>query len=217
MKFFTAIVIVSIVWGCAATQKLNVAEVCGVYQYSNGFCSSRVKLKDDLTFQYTWDDLMSGKGDGKWRIVGKSIVLNSAIQPPHNFSNFSHPIRLERGEGDSLRIKVVDEAGEPLPTAICIIAGADSQTVTGGTTGLNGTLTLPALDTCMLTIRFLGFNLVAFKLEPNIRYAEFRMMPEASYIRYFTNEVWRFRKNRLYSPQILPDGNTRKRYYEKVN
>lgn len=178
--------------------------------YGNG---STMHLRADHTFEFKWfEGLNAGTTLGTWERKTDKIILNSRMQSreePHEFEI----IQLERGEGDSLVIQLIDTEEETIPFANCMLM-RDSL-LAGQSTNLDGKAVLPRLDADSLIISYLGYKTIRCKYEPSVSSYVFKMQASNYYYQYFTDAVWEFKKGRLYDPSIKKTKHQKQNYYSR--
>lgn len=170
-------------------------------------------LRPDHTFEFKWfEGLNAGTTLGTWAQEGDNIILNSRMQSseePHDFEI----IQLERGEGDSLVIHLIDTEQETIPLANCMLKR--DSVLAGASTNLNGRAVLPRLDGDSLIISYLGYKSIRCKYDPSVASYVFKLQASNYYYQYFTDAVWEFKKGRLYDPSIKKTKNQKQNYYSR--
>lgn len=115
---------------------------------------------------------------------------------------------------DSLQIKLVGKENESIPFATCVLK-RDTTTFIGAITGLDGETFLPAVRADSLIISALTYMTIRCKYDSSVSSYVLRMEEGDDYYRYFTDEKWTFKKNRLLAPSTKSDKQVNVRCYER--
>lgn len=194
---------------CGSGRHLTTEALVGTYEEENNFygVNSSIVLNGDSTFLYKWVvGLEWGETKGLWQIEGKKLIFNSEGQPIKDRPKYKVVKRLTY-PSDSLKIKVMEPDSSPIWLAVCVLK-KDSSFVAGAETDSLGIAHLPFVEADSLLIRYIGHEDVLHALESGVTYYEFIMKPTPPWYIYFTDEVWKVKKEKLYKPM-------RYEYYKK--
>ncbi len=191
-------------------------EVAGRYNWGGIYgVSSTMLLKEDSTFTFNWQaGLMWGETVGSWNIKRNKITLHSNQQPRNN-TGIREPIMTKSTPSDHIEIEVIDQDSISLVlVGVALKRGNDKLWV--GKADFNGKVVLPNIQADSIYITFPGFENITYPIKDTaISYYKFQMEMDDLGFRYFTQEKWKYRPNRLYDPTVYRDKNTKPHYHVK--
>jgi hypothetical protein len=142
----------------------------GVMETASGF-----KLNEDSTFQFFFMyGAMDRAGEGTWSVQGDSVIFNSRKKPLHDYAL----VKSERGEADSIVIRMTDANEMMSHYLYCIIKGGGIEQQAAFEN--DGTVRFAAqpLDTITLLFEFAPEKISMFNISPkDHHYFEFRSEP----------------------------------------
>jgi hypothetical protein len=142
----------------------------GVMETASGF-----KLNEDSTFQFFFMyGAMDRMGEGKWSVSGDSIIFNSRKKPVHDYAL----VKSERGEADSIVIRMAD-ANEMLSRYLfCIIKGGGIEQEAAFESDGTVRFSPQPLDSITLLFEFAPEKISTFNItSKDHHYFEFRSEP----------------------------------------
>ncbi len=189
---------------CSSNRILTTSEIVGSYYMGDHFeINKHIKFFEDSTFEYHWQmGLLFGETIGRWKLDGEKIILNSNKQPLEKGAKKYEVSRLERETSDSLRVGVFYMNNEPIPFAN-IVLKLDSMPISGKVSTKDGTVAFAKQDVDEVLISTFYFDLISQTLDSTVSFIEFKLYEAPDeYYQYFTNEVWNYKRGRLYAPSI---------------
>ncbi len=200
---------------CSVNKNLTHEQLFGKYRRNPIYgVSNSIELKSDLTFIYDWQaGLMNGRTYGKWEVNGNRIVLNSEQKPPeYNYE----VLKINSLNSDTLTIKIYNAEGMEMPFANCLLK-VGATTLINASSDSTGEMNFPRINTAdSLIIKYLGYKTIRYHIENSEFDYIFHMKDEITNIRYFSNETWIFKRDRLYDPLFKWHFYDRKNYYIKI-
>lgn len=188
----------------------------GEYQWLGTYgIRSTLEIKADNSFEYYWQvGLVWGKTFGTWKIEGRKIILNSERQQEIETAVSYEVIRKISNLADSISIKIECQDNRPLPFACCVFK-TDTITLIKTFTNLQGEAKLPILEADSLIVTYPGYKTILHQIDNSITCYEFKMKDCNTY-KYFTNEIWIYRKDKLYSSKINSSKYFNKSFFERI-
>jgi len=202
---------------CYTTKIISEEDVIGQYQLEDTFgYGPIITLQKDNSFEFYGAHSLSGVTKGRWELDGTKVILNSEHQPFYNNGEKFEILELDSSFSDSLVFQFVDEENHPLPFARCKLK-INSTVVAETETDLNGLAKFPIIKADSLIGELIGLYPIRYKLDKSATSMKFIMSfdREALGYRYFTDEVYFFKKERLYNPLIKRNKYIRKPYYQR--
>ncbi|MDA7501866.1 carboxypeptidase-like regulatory domain-containing protein [Chitinophagales bacterium] len=218
MKKLSAVLILLLFASCLSSRKLSTEQVIGKYHWNGIYgVASNIELSVDHTFEYNWQAGLSGGTTlGTWTKEGSKITLDSDQQPSEVPSDAFEIVNASSTNSNLLCLKIVNPENEPLPFVSCGLV-ADTTVLESTVTDFNGEAKLPRFTADSLVVSFVGYRTIELKLDNSISHYELRMKEQIRYYKFFTNEVWKLKRGRLYNPSIEKSKSTKKDYYEKAD
>ena len=206
-KRYVFIIALLFLLSCSSNRILTTSEIVGSYHVGDYFeLNKYIDLFDDSSFEYRWQmGLLYGKTTGMWKLEGKRIILNSDKQPLEKGAKKYEISSIEREPSDSLRVGVFDLNNQPISFAH-IILKLDSKIVTGKVLNIEGTAVIAKQKVDEILISAMFLEPISHSLDSTVSFIEFKLYEYPDkYYQFFTNEVWKYKKGRLYAPSIKGD------------
>ncbi len=210
----------SVLWllvSCTASKSPPAESVVGEYNYTGIYgVGSTINLKANHTFEFTWQTgLIFGTTTGIWKKKGSRLLLHSDLQPDPTAKGYEL-VRTQKLPSDSLLVRLVESEGYGLWLANCWLT-KEGEVLEGAAADENGMVRLPKLEADSIHVSYLEYRDINHPYDPSLSFMTFKMEEEKACYEFFTNEIWRFRKGRLYDPSIKRHRYAKKRYYERSN
>lgn len=203
---------------CYTKKDLTIEEFVGKYNWTGGYgVGSSMELTKNQTFIYKWQTgLISGTTLGIWKKEGHKIILNSHLQISDEDAGYEI-VETKKLNSKVVTLNFVDTKGESVPVVNCFLKG-DSAILEEFSTDSHGELKFSRIkEADSLIISSAGFKTIRYKLDPSISNYLFKMKYDNFQYEYFTEEVWVYKKGRLYDPSIKKSKYMKKNYYQRVN
>jgi len=160
----------------------NAQDLVGVYKHTTDrYITTVITLRKDSTFVYmAHAGISSGsiKVTGIWHKSNQQVILNSHDQPL---------VAQSEGNCDSLNIKVVDDADQPIIFAFVEVKSG-LKSISGISTDFEGKAAIDVTDGDSLIISRTGYSPVRYHVGKKICHMKFRLYDGSQ--KYFTNEVF---------------------------
>lgn len=193
----------------------------GTWKYYVGYFECKLTLNQDSTYKYqVVGDLTNRKSEGVWRLKNKKLILNSYKQyPTETIINAKYNDSLN---GISFSIRT--ETGQPVCMPHIRIKNSLSKVDTLVENKCEFFEFKDINNIQEFTISFVGLKDAIWIGKMNKNYFEIIMAEELDNYIYQTNETWKIKGDKLYSPSSKKDNkyfnnNERINYYlkEKTN
>lgn len=172
---------------------------------------SNITLKTNHSFIYNWQmGLLYGTTTGNWKLDGNQLVLNSNLQPSKE-DNFTTQKRTSTNT-KQFEIKVIEKNWQEELLFVDCLSMNDTLILDSTSTDFDGNCMLPVNEHAnKLVFLCVGYKTVEIpisQLTSNSFILEMKLKNEP-YV-YFTNQKWKFKRGKLYTPNI------KNGYYKKV-
>lgn len=173
-------------------------------------------MKKDNTFTYHWQTgLINGTTNGNWKLIGKTLILNSEKQPQISKEKFQI-ISENTTNSNNYELKLIDEEDEPMWFVICGLM-KDTILIQDAETDTTGICKIPIMkEGNKLEFHFIGYHSIeipTMNLKGNS--LTVKMKKEDDFYRYFTNQKWIIKNDRIIDPEIKRDKFIKTNYYKK--
>ena len=197
---------------------VNRENLFGKYEWKGIFeVDSELIINPDKTFRYDWHTgLINGTTHGKWKLVGRDLILNSDKQPQESSS--IEMIPRDRTVDNRYEISVIDKEGKHELISVSCMLFKDTILIRGRNTDIHGNCYL-TFDEVSDRIRFeyLGYRAVEILKEDLISNSfVLQMKEEDKHYRFFTEEVWEIKGKGLEERVEIPNTKFESRSYRKV-
>lgn len=196
---------------------MNRTDVAGNYEYSDRISYySNVLLKTDSTFEFRSEaGLSSSVSSGKWKLKGRKIILNSYHQKHENAYTMINVDTIV-DELDSFRLKIIDIHGNDLPFSKVRLI--DNETNKTAMLDFESNLTICKTDFDSIYIKsFYCPEIGIAKNEFKANKVTIQFDQGIRYYRYFLDEKWSIRPNRLYAIWLKKNKFQKQNYYKRVD
>jgi hypothetical protein len=215
MKYLMSIILLVITCSCAIKKGIKCDDVIGVYYWQSIYgVGSSISIDKDSTFEYNWVmGLNSGMTEGNWKLFKNNLILNSNEQPEVevikkiNLLSDSTYICIDSSsvlqnsyDLDFTSVKIVkkDKSSERLKLD-------SNYRFVFFTKNVDSVYIYSIFKTPIrLAVNELNYNHYCYK-----------MKPDKSRYRYFTNDIWKYKNNRLYNTSIRKSRYNKVDYYKK--
>ncbi len=187
---------------CFSQSASNKIDLIGTWKYYVGYFECKLILNGDSTYKYQIiGDLNNLKSEGFWRLENKKLILNSRKQKPNEamvHAKYNDSIK-------GVKFSIRTETGQP----VCMAHIKIENNLTELDTLVENQCELfefqDIKNVQKFTISFIGLKDVAWTGKMNKNYFEIIMVEEMDDYIYQTNETWKIKGDRLYSPTSRKD------------
>lgn len=165
-----------------------------------GWINSEMIVKSDSTFIYTYQSgLEKTEVRGIWKKNGDIITLNSIKQPPQD-SLLVKESKIKNS--DSIKFKLTNFINEPVAFAVIINPLDSSQVIGVNEDGIGFMKNNNKLKKFIIV--YLGHQYAYNVKDTTNNYFDikaFYLNPKDTYYRFFVNEHWQLKRNKLIDPK----------------
>jgi len=204
---------------CFSQSRLNNIDLVGTWKYHFGYFEYKLTLNQDSTYQYqVVGDLVNRKSEGVWKLKNNKLILNSYKQ--HPTKTIIHAKYNDSINGVYFLIRT--ENGQP----VCMPHIRIKNSLTEIDTLVENQCEYFEFENINniqeFTISFVGLKDAIWTGKMNKNYFEIKMAEGIDNYIYQTNETWKIKGDKLYSPTSKKDNkyfNNKDRinYYLKEN
>jgi hypothetical protein len=216
MKLIHTLILLLTIVSCGTKHVLQEVDVIGHYEWKSSIARMEsIELFENDSFLFSWSaGLMTGNTMGVWRISGRNIVLLSNEQPDSKAK--IKILDVSEKYGKPLKIFLVDEDNEKVMFSTCSLK-KDSLILQETSSDINGEAYLIRdIQADSLIITQLGYKDVRIPYDNKVSLMEIRVQSAQQY-KYFTNQKWRFKRDKLFDPSKRNKDLTGKYYFKKIN
>ena len=217
MRIILYIFVIILLGSCFVHREIDKQDLFGKYKLNReGYAiTETIELFKDHTFEYNWvAGLNSGVTTGTWALNDNKVIFISNLRESSR-NNIIHNVLKKKEENkDSVLVKIVDTEKKPIMFVKCFKM-KDSSLSPSGFSDVNGSIKLSKSPADSLVIRSVDFGEVKIPWDPEAWYYEITLWRIPLHYRYFENEKWIFKKDRLYDT-TMKNNLIKKEYYEKI-
>ncbi len=187
---------------CFSQTKSDTIDLVGIWKYSGGYFEYTLTLNQDSTYEYhIIGDLRNIKSQGEWGKKKNKLILNSDKQKPSETEIISKYSDSTKG----VTFVIHDISGEPIGMPHIKIKTSIGKIDTL-ITNFSGKFNFRTIENIQgFEISFVGLKDATWTGKMNRNYFEILMAPEYENYIFQTNETWKIKNNRLYSPSSKKD------------
>jgi hypothetical protein len=187
---------------CFSQSKSNNIDLIGTWKYYFGYFEYKLTLNQDSTYKYqVVGDLTNRKSEGVWKLENKKLILNSYKQYPTE--TIIHAKYNDSIKGINFSIRT--ETGQP----VCMPHIRIKNSLTEIDTLVENQCEFFEFKNIFsiqeFTISFVGLKDATWSGKMNKNYFEIIMAEELDNYIYQTNETWKIKGDKLYSPTSKKD------------
>jgi len=173
------------------------SDLIGIWKYHVGYFEQTLTLNPDNTYQFSnVGDLHNDKSIGIWKLNGYKLILNSLKQKPEETIVIAKNLDSITG----VKFSIHNESGFPIPIPQIKIKSREGIIDTLMTTE-GGLYSLHELNNIQeFKVSFVGFKDAVWKGNKHMNYFEIIMVDELDNYIYQTNEIWKIKGDKIFSP-----------------
>lgn len=201
---------------CAIKKGITDDDVIGIYTWQSIYgVGSSISINKDSTFKYNWVmGLNSGMTEGNWEMIKNKLILNSDEQLEEEvikkFNTLSDSTYISINSSATL----LNSYDLELTSAKIINKDKTSDRISLDSNYKFVFFTKSVDSVYIYSIFKTPIQLAVDDLNYNNYY--YKMKPDKSRYRYFTNEIWKYKNNRLYNSTIKKSRYNKVDYYKKI-
>lgn len=202
MKQILQIIILFTSLTCFSQSQSDNIDLVGTWKYYFGYFEYKLTLYQDSTYSYRMvGDLNKRQSEGNWKLVKNKLILNSFKQKASETRIISNYIDSING----VKFFIKTEKGEP----VCFPHIRIKNNLTEIDTLVENQCEIFEFENFKniqeFKISFIGLKDAIWVGKMNPNYFEVIMVPERDDYIYQTNEIWKIKGDRLYSPSSKKD------------
>ena len=202
MKRILQIAILISTLSCFSQSNNEEIELIGIWKYYVGYFECKLTLNPDSTYKYqVVGDLTNRKSEGIWKIKNKKLILNSYKQNPTEtviHANYNDSI-------NGIKFSIRTETGQPVCMPHIKIKNSLTEIDTLVENQCEYFKFQDIKKIQKFTISFVGLKDAIWSGKMTNNYFEIIMAEEIDNYIYQTNENWKIRGDKLYSPSSKKD------------
>ena len=193
------------------------SDLIGIWKYHVGYFVKTLTLKPNGTYQFSIvGDLHNNKSEGIWKLNGNKLILNSLKRKSEETTIIAKYLDSING----VKLNIHDRSGFPIPTPQIEIKSNEGSFDTLLTTE-EGVCCFYEINSVQdLKVSSVGLKDAVWTGEMDKNYFDIIMAEEQDNYIYQTNESWKIKGDKLYSPSSKKDNKYFKEkgrinYYQK--
>jgi len=187
---------------CFSQSTSDKIDLVGTWKYYAGYFECKLTLNQDSTYKYhIVGDLNNRKSEGVWKLINNKLILNSYKQQPTEtiiYAKYNDSIK-------GIKFSITTENGDP----VCLPQIRIKNSLTEIDTLFENQCRIFDFkefnNVQEFKISFVGLKDAMWTGKMNKNYFEVIMAEELDNYIYQTNETWKIKEKRLYSPTSKKD------------